>query len=359
MRTTEDVETSLGVRNDAATANAGVTTASAQEDHDGRQAKDRLHPGAVDAIAPLAPSAVRYIKLGERGKWVESAFANHRLELGHASVPPRIIARRDWEAIQRLYIEEGKSSGVARRFRREVEDFASCPATTLWVTFAHGRMWWAFAGDEVTYLGGDGARNGIHARRLLAPWRSTDIQGAPLALEDLSTAITKTMATENSIATPSAAERIVRRINAQPEPAIAAVLTARSALVTSVSELLPTLHQDDFELLVDLIFSRSGWRRIGVLGGGTADSDLILQQPTTNERAFVQVKSRSNARELEDYIRRFEARSDCSRMFFVCHSPHGAMPHLAKANISLWLGDDLAAQVIDAGLVDWLLAHAR
>jgi hypothetical protein len=46
----------------------------------------------------------------------------------------------------------------------------------------------------------------------------------------------------------------------------------------------------DFETLVDLVFSTSGWRRQGVVGKTQKTLDLDLILPSTGERAFVQVK---------------------------------------------------------------------
>ena len=45
--------------------------------------------------------------------------------------------------------------------------------------------------------------------------------------------------------------------------------------------------------MVDLIFARNGWQRVTDVGGSQKDIDLILMQPTTGEKAFVQVESRA------------------------------------------------------------------
>ena len=41
------------------------------------------------------------------------------------------------------------------------------------------------------------------------------------------------------------------------------------------------------------------------VGENLTDVDLILEQPTTGERAFVQVKSKASQSTLDDYIGRF------------------------------------------------------
>jgi hypothetical protein len=59
---------------------------------------------------------------------------------------------------------------------------------------------------------------------------------------------------------------------------------------TAVLNLLKLLGEKDFEVLVDLVFYASGWRRQGVSGKTQRTLDLDLLLPSTGERAFVQVK---------------------------------------------------------------------
>lgn len=45
--------------------------------------------------------------------------------------------------------------------------------------------------------------------------------------------------------------------------------------------MIKALHFADFEVLVDLIFTRNGWRRMGVPGANYPDVDLVLDHPVT------------------------------------------------------------------------------
>ena len=107
------------------------------------------------------------------------------------------------------------------------------------------------------------------------------------------------------------------------------------------------------ETLVDLIFARAGWQRISRVGGTQADTDLVLEQPTTGETAFVQVKSKAGQAVLDDYISRFR-RGTYDRLFFICHSPTGTLSVDDAAGIHIWAGDRLADASVKAGLFDWL-----
>ena len=107
--------------------------------------------------------------------------------------------------------------------------------------------------------------------------------------------------------------------------------------------------------MTDLIFVRGGWQRVSVLGETMAEVDLVIEQPTLEERATVQVKSRASQAVLDDHIERYR-RSGASRTFFVCHSPDGALSSgVDDARVHVWTGDRLAELAVKSGLYDWLI----
>src|SRR5207244_11593485 len=79
----------------------------------------------------------------------------------------------------------------------------------------------------------------------------------------------------------------------------------RTGTTTHCLSLHDALPIWDFETLVDLIFARGGWQRSSALGKHQPDVDLILTQPTTDETAWVQIKSKASQAELNDYLGRF------------------------------------------------------
>lgn len=70
------------------------------------------------------------------------------------------------------------------------------------------------------------------------------------------------------------------------------------------------LSPKDFEGIVDLILSRSGWTRIAKLGGTTYGVDGEVENPAIGEIAFVQVKSQATQGALDDYADPFRQRRD-------------------------------------------------
>jgi hypothetical protein len=77
---------------------------------------------------------------------------------------------------------------------------------------------------------------------------------------------------------------------------------------------------------------------------------LIL--PSTGERAFVQVKSRTNPDELKSYVTQLDSLGPYNRMFYVFHTGVVATD---DERVTLIGPEQLAKLVVDAGLVEWLL----
>jgi hypothetical protein len=88
------------------------------------------------------------------------------------------------------------------------------------------------------------------------------------------------------------------------------------------------------------------------VGEPLTDLDLILEQPATGETASVQVKSTAGQAVLDDYADRFRRSGAYDRMFFVCHSPRGALSAGDAARLQVWAGDRLAEAAVKVGLFD-------
>lgn len=303
----------------------------------------------------IQPTDVRYLKLGPGDRWLPSCRDHQRLELGHSDAPHELAATNDWDAVTRHFISLGRSPAKAKDFVREVRDFYTLGPDCLWITFAEGALWWALSAPEVIWLGGDGSIHGVRARPTLGPWRNTAITGEILTHGGLSSRLTQVAGYRQTLCRVGAAEYAVRRINGIEDPTVAKALAVHEALLAVAEELIAQLHWSDFELLVDLIFTRNGWRRLSTVGGSQKDIDLAIEQPTTGERAFVQVKSKATAVVLNDYIARFEADPGYQRMFFICHSPTGMLESPENAAIHVWAGPRLARMTVQAGLFDWLI----
>jgi hypothetical protein len=297
---------------------------------------------------------VRYIKLGSRGSW-EAALDEGTLEWGGVLDPVHLASKADWKAVRNHYIAQGVHAGTATSYVREFKDFCTLGADTLWITFARDRLWWTFADSDIICREAPSAAQGRLARRTLSPWRSTDIIGRPLMQSQLSSALTKVAGYQQTMCGVEAEDYLFRVLNAQADAARAAAQASLDGLHASLVPLIQQLHWSDFELLVDLIFSRAGWQRVSRLGGTMKDHDLILEKPITREKISVQVKSRADQKMLDRYADIF-AVNDCSQLYFITHNDTALKPH--GDNIALWTVSDVAQQAVAAGLTAWLLEHS-
>ncbi|OPY94244.1 hypothetical protein A5906_14935 [Bradyrhizobium sacchari] len=130
---------------------------------------------------------------------------------------------------------------------------------------------------------------------------------------------------------------------------------ARIALLEVTIEALQLLHWADFETLVDIIFARSGWNQVSVLGGTKKLVDLELEHAVINERAAVQAKSSASQKTLDAYIRRMDATEQFDRFFFICHSPKRALTPDDRADVHVWTGRELGSTIMRLGLHDWVM----
>ena len=184
-------------------------------------------------------------------------------------------------------------------------------------------------------------------------WHNKSVGGKPLRISELNGALTRTAAYRMTICAVEQFDYLIRKINDEDLPQVTAAKAAKSSLLDSTVDLMKLLTWQDFELLVELVFSQSGWRRVSASGGTQKTIDIELILPTTGETAFVQVKSRTNQAQLDDYIERFGERSD-GRMFYVYHSANRELRGEGD-RVSIVGPNRLAELVLETGLFDWLL----
>lgn len=305
----------------------------------------------------VAATEVRYIRLGKKGgPWEQLSLDRGELHFGYGGISHEMARKGDINTIARRSIARGRDPKTAAQDARQVLDFYQLGSDCLWVTFARDHLWWAFAKPKVTWLGRGGRDHGERVRKTIGGWRNTDIRGAPLKIDALSTRLTQVSSYRRTICGVGPKDYLLRRINGGVEPLVQKGRSARRAMLGVMTEAIEALHWEDVETLVDVIFARSGWHRASALGGKQAVVDLVLEQPTTGEKAAVQVKSRAGQGRLDTFIARADAAGTYDRLFFACHSPNGklAAPN-ERDDVHVWSGERLAETALRTGLVDWVM----
>ena len=308
---------------------------------------------------PVRASQAKYIKLGRGGKWERMCLEDGTMRFGYGDVPHELALSGDREGVRKLYTEKGATPTAATSHANQVLAFYHDRPDTLWITISAGYLWWCFAHPEVEYLGNESDRDkerGARLRRTIDGWRNTSLGGQPLRISDLNGGLTKVAAYRATLCNVEMLDYLLRKINDQELPVIRAAREAKRSLLQSVEGLMKLLPWREFELLVDLVFAESGWRRIGETGGTQKTVDIELALPSTGERAFVQVKSRTNQAQLDGYVGRL-AQRDESRMFYVYHSGPDTL-ETTDPRVVLVGPERLSEMVLGAGLFDWLLEKA-
>lgn len=302
----------------------------------------------------IAPKSVRYIKLGVGGAWEKECIEQGLLQFGTDSGNPETLqwaAEGRWSELAASW-RAVKSQGTATCFTNETRFYFEAGTEDLWITFVGERFYWGFLEPGVPKPIEPDLSS---VRKVRDGWRCVDHDGKPLLKSNLPGSITSLAAYRGTSCSVKAAVHVVRRINAELSEEVKRAETMRSELIQSLVPLIRRLGPRDFEVLVELIFGASGWRRIDSTGGARKLLDLDLELPSTGERAFVQVKSRTSQSEFDAYA---QQRKDgvFNRMFYVFHT--GTVTTDDEA-VTVIEATRLARMTLDAGLTDWVIRKAE
>ena len=317
---------------------------------------NRLGNGEHTMTRVVAEKAL-FIKLGEGGLWAAACLNDGMLRFGYQEVPHEVCAAGNWPEVDRLARGFSKDKGAATRHVNQIREFYKANDWTLWITFHSDRLWWCFSPPVVTGLDGN-----EKARRVVDRWSDCDIHGEPLLKGRLSGKLLAVQKFQGTICSVSELQYLLHKINGTAEPHVAAAQVAFGNLQAALVPIIRNLHENDLEILTDLVFRQAGWQRVGVSGGTEKDIDLDLISPVTGERIAVQVKSKANAAVWREYRKMYTDMRGFSRFYFVTHSPDVGLQKAVEIaddqDFVFWGVEQLASQVIRGGLTGWLLDKA-
>jgi hypothetical protein len=217
-------------------------------------------------------------------------------------------------------------------------------------------MWWCTVLDGANVNPtGQSADKGNFWLVCDRPWTNRSLNGKLLAMTDLPGTVTTVAGFKGAVCTPKAWPQILRVIQGKKDPDVALAATARKKYKRAVEKMVTRLSWQDFEQLIDLILTRTGWARVSTLGKTLKGIDLEVENRTTDEIAFVQVKSAAPQKVLNDYVEQFTNQRDrYTRMIFAVHSPSGELKAPADLPVQLWKCDRVAELAVYAGLGEWV-----
>lgn len=296
----------------------------------------------------VTASKLLYIKLGRAGGWEEESLRNGVLRFGYREAPHALCVQGSWTAVWDVMKVKRKDAGAATRDVSQIRAYYESDETTIFITFVDGLLYWCRPTGIVQLLD-----DNSHSRATVDGWKNISVGGVRLTADRLSGHLLKVQMFRGTICDVKASEYLLRKLNDELSPQLVAAEEAEAALRTALVGLMRLLSWQDFELLVDLVFSSSGWRRVGQVGRTQKTVDLELVLPSTSERAFVQVKSAATAAGLKGYVSIFDKAVAYDRMFFVWHTGN-LSEDLEIPGVILVGPNKLSRMVMDAGLSSWL-----
>ena len=309
---------------------------------------------------------IRYIKLGSGSSGIDEICLRDGVAyIGFATSDEQLFefaCNHQWENFHNLTLERDKTGTDKARKQRatsatnQVKAFFEADEKTRWITFFDGLLHYgAFASSNSP------SRNielGGCVRGLRSGWHHVDANDKPLRVENLSGNLTKVRGFKGTSCALDNDQKsyLLTRLSGRVPAHIVQIDEARELMVQGVKSAIKTLQPKDFELVVEIIFSRS-WRRIGKAGGSEKFIDITFEdQLCPDKRVAVQVKSETSAKEIERYCLDSQ-RDRYEKFIFAFHTPDkislfddGDLPE----GIEIVDGDTLANLVIDSGLIHWL-----
>lgn len=328
----------------------------------------------------INPKEVRYIKLGRGGNLEEHCISNGYCYIGFGTGDPACFELvvnaaqtkkdADWDKVWKyIYRQDKTGSEQAKKFRastacNQLRSFYESDEHTLWITFSSGKLYYAFldvSSPAVISPKDSGSFRPVQA----GGWSCHAINGEELHEDNLSGQLVQTKSFKGTSCRikENVSDYLIRRITGQLTDLQVGLEEARSKIVNLLGEAIKNLGPQDFEVLVDLIFS-TGWKRLTGVGEQMATKDMVYEDglnssPNVSSRICVQVKTGTNLSEFHEYIGRFKSQA-YDRFFYVFHtSKESPSDFVAPENIdmdlTIWSRNDVTYQVIRCGLIDWVL----
>ncbi len=303
-----------------------------------------------------------YIKLGAKGGWAEKSINNGIVRIGWKDVSLDDIINGNWDNIKKVikkdYDDRGKKSGTTNDYNA-LKLFCDATEHDVFITFHKGMMYWCNLADSPVEKD-----DTSKFRKTKNGWSCKPLNGSSKSLNsnDISGRISKTQAFQGTLCRykdtqqDNEVEIINRIINGSQNPNVEEIKKFKYEICKLTIELLQHLHWKDCEILSDLIFIQSGWRRVSMQGGSMEFTDMEYFDPINNEKYAVQIKSGASKKDFEKYERDFSNRG-FRKLFFVVFNPENSLDKVKneRRDIEILSGDKLAALIFDLGLLEWVL----
>jgi hypothetical protein len=292
-----------------------------------------------------------YLKLGEGGKWAQDAIKTGKARISWTTLPLSQINAGRWSVIRKALQVEAGSVGAGTRDTNALATFCQSLEDDVWITFHASRLWWG------RLKKGPVQEDSVSRYRTVAEgWHDQSVTGQPLLANQIPGSISQLQGFRGTVCRVREKETLIRLLAGERSVDFGTLVMSRNAFTANIAKAITHLHWKDFELLVDLVFRQSGWRRVSALGKTMKFVDLELEDPITGDRYQVQVKSRA-AKSEAVACKTALSGAEFRRLFFVVHTPDLGLlegPSIDDERFQVVLPQHLAAMVVDVGLAKWV-----
>lgn len=295
-----------------------------------------------------------YLKLGKQGVWEDELKKSDKARIGWSNIKTLDIQEKNWEKIRNLididFQTREKKTGATQDYNA-LKTFCEATENDIFITFYKGKLYWCILDnlglqeDELSKF-----------RTTKISWNCTNIKGETLYTNKISGRISKTQGFRATLCKIEEKDSLYRIINAETNPIIEQIIQKKNELASHLEKAFKELHWSDHEVLADLIFRQSGWRRISLIGEKMKYIDIELEDPITKDLFQAQVKASAGKSTFEEYAEEYTGKG-YNKLFFVTFNPEISLLKYENNydKVQLLVGKDLAELVIDLGLTNWVL----
>jgi hypothetical protein len=294
-----------------------------------------------------------FLKLGRKGEWEDILEIGEKARIGWSFIDLKDIQAKNWEKIRKnienYYIDQEKTMGSTQDYNA-LKRFCEANENDIFITFSKSKLYWCFLDNKTIQ------QDSISKFRTTKTlWSCVDIKGKPLYTNSISGRISKTQAFRGTLCKVEDKEALKRLLNGESDKIVEEINNTKIKLAEYVQEGISKLHWKDYEILVDLIFRQSGWRRISQIGESLKFIDIELQDPISKENIQVQVKAKAGKKDFEEYAKQFNDK-DFNKFYFVTFDPEKSLINYINnyENVEILTGIKLSMLIIDLGLTNWV-----
>ena len=131
-----------------------------------------------------------------------------------------------------------------------------------------------------------------------------------------------------------------------------------TSLYKRVKPLIKGLTPYDFETLIDLIVTKSGYSRLGQVGGFQKDIDMHYSYGLSNKHMIVQVKTATSQKQFNEYDEIFASRISNNLEISAMYVFHTPSTLVSSENVKLMNIKTISEKVVDLGLVKWVMSKS-